>query len=95
MVKLEGKVVTPVVGREHYFITSYAGIGDRIFKVVTPPADVEIMVENLSDMTENLVKLQNDIYRSIKLTFDRNGIEIPFPIRQLIPAPGAPPTAER
>jgi small-conductance mechanosensitive channel len=35
-------------------------------------------------LTENLVTLQNEIYREIKLAFDREGIEIPYPTRHLI-----------
>lgn len=40
-------------------------------------------------LNQNLIKLQNELYRDIKIAFDRYGIDIPFPIRQLISAPSA------
>jgi small-conductance mechanosensitive channel len=35
-------------------------------------------------LTENVVRLQNEIYSQIKRDFDREGIDIPFPTRTLI-----------
>jgi small-conductance mechanosensitive channel len=42
-------------------------------------------------LSANLLKLQNELYRDIKIEFDQAGIAIPFPTRTLITA-GPPPT---
>jgi small-conductance mechanosensitive channel len=46
-------------------------------------------------LTENMIKLQNELYRDIKRAFDLNGIRIPYPTRTLItvPAQAAPQQA--
>ena len=42
-------------------------------------------------LTENITKLQNEMYRNIKIAFDQNRIDIPFPTRLLIDSRTPPP----
>lgn len=41
-------------------------------------------------LTDNMVTLQNELYRDIKRSFDQGGIRIPFPTRTLVTAPLQP-----
>lgn len=44
-------------------------------------------------LTENITKLQNELYRNIKIAFDQNRIDIPFPTRLLVNSTTPPPRA--